>query len=51
MSRISKPLCLSESEATKLQELLEKGVHWVRSLKRAQVLLSLHQGNKAEQVV
>ena len=51
MSRISKPLSLSESEAAQLQAMLKKGVHSVRSLKRAQVLVSLHQGNKPEQVV
>jgi putative transposase len=51
MSRINQPLSLSESEAAELQQMLQKGVHSVRSLTRAQVLLSLHQGNKPQQVV
>lgn len=51
MSRIKKPLSLSESEAAELHQMLQQGVHSVRSLTRARVLLSLHQGNKPEQVV
>jgi putative transposase len=50
MSRISKPLTLSVGAEGQLQQMLQKGVHSVRSLKRAQVLLSLHQGQKPEQV-
>lgn len=51
MSRPSKVLRLSESQAVELQGMLQQGVHSARSLKRAQVLLGLHQGNKPEQVV
>jgi len=51
MSRLGKPLTLSVGEEAQLQQMLQKGVHSVRRLKRAQVLLSLHQGNKPEQVV
>jgi putative transposase len=51
MSRLGKQLSLSVSEKAELQEMLQKGVHSVRSLKRAEVLLSLHQDNKPEQVV
>jgi transposase len=51
MSRLGKQLSLSVSEVVELQQMLQKGVHSVRSLKRAQVLMSLHQGNKPEQVV
>jgi transposase len=50
MSRIVKPLTLSVGEEGQLQEMLQKGVHSVRSLKRAQVLLRLHQGQTPEQV-
>jgi transposase len=50
MSRIVKRLTLSVGEEGQLQEMQQKGVHSVRSLKRAQVLLSLHQGQMPEQV-
>ena len=50
MSRVVQPLSLSVKEKADLEAMLEKGVHWVRSLKRGQVLLGLHQGNKPEQV-
>jgi len=51
MSGFSKLLFLSESEEAALEEMLEKGVHSVRSLKRGQVLLRLHQGSSPKQVV
>ena len=51
LSGFSKLLFLSESEEAALQELLKKGVHWVRSLKRGQVLVGLHQGKSPKQVV
>ena len=37
------PLSLPESEVTTLKLMLSKGVDSVRSLKRAQILLGLHQ--------
>lgn len=37
-------LCLPAEEVAQLQQMLSKGKHAVRSLKRAQVLLALHQG-------
>ncbi len=51
MSRQVQSLTLKEREEAQLQEMLQKGVHSVRSLKRGQVLLGLHQGNKPSQVV
>ena len=39
------PLSLSEAEVSALKSMLSKGVVSVRSLKRAQVLLGLHQAN------
>jgi transposase len=51
MSRYIQSLTLTESEEAELQAMLEKGVHSVRSLKRGQVLLRLHQGNNPKQVV
>jgi transposase len=51
MIRRVQPLTLSEGEAAEFQEMLEKGVHSVGSLKRAQVLVSLHQGKIPKQVV
>jgi transposase len=43
MKRKKAPLCLPEAEVSGLESLLSKGVDSVRSLKRAQVLLGLHQ--------
>ena len=39
-------LSLPAEEVAQLQQMLSKGKHAVRSLKRAQVLLALHQGEK-----
>ena len=39
------PLSLPEGEVSALKSLLSKGVDWVRSLKRAHVLLGLYQSN------
>jgi transposase len=50
MSGSVTPLTLSEGEEAQLQNMLQNGTHSVRSLKRAQVLLGLHAGNKPEQV-
>jgi putative transposase len=44
---VSNPLIvLTTSEVVELDQMLSKGKHGVRSLKRAQVLLSLHMGKK-----
>jgi len=50
MSRQVQCLTLTESEEAALQEMLAKGVHSVRSLKRGQVLLGLHQVKQPKQV-
>jgi len=50
LSGFSKLLSLSENEKAALEAMLGKGVHWVGSLKRGQVLVGLHQGNKPQQV-
>jgi len=39
------PLSLPEAEVSALESMLSKGVDSVRSLKRGQVLLGLHQAN------
>ena len=45
MARSTLYFDLPAEEVTQLQQMLTKGKHSVRSLKRAQVLLALHQGN------
>jgi transposase len=50
MSRKKEPLHLPEGEEASLRAMLSKGVESVRSLKRARILLGLHQGGKAEAV-
>lgn len=46
MNASSPILTLTANEVVQLEQMLSKGRHQVRSLKRAQVLLSLHEGNK-----
>ena len=45
MARPTLSFDLAAEEVTQLQQMLTKGKQSVRSLKRAQVLLALHQGN------
>lgn len=45
MARSTLSFDLPAEEVTQLQQMLTKGKHSVRSFKRAQVLLALHQGN------
>jgi transposase len=46
MSLEDQIVALTASEVAQLEQMLSKGIHQVRSLKRAQVLLHLHQGKK-----
>lgn len=46
MARPTRSFSLPAEQIQQLQHMLSKGKHAVRSLKRAQVLLALHQGEK-----
>jgi transposase len=46
MSLSNQPIVLTANEVIHLEQMLSKGTHQVRSLKRAQVLLNLHAGKK-----
>ncbi len=50
MNRVTKSVELQEEEVGQLQDMLGKGTHQVRMLKRAEVLLGLEQGLKPQQV-
>jgi transposase len=50
MARPARSLRLPDEEVAQLQQLLTKGKHAVRALKRAQVLLALHQGKSPSAV-
>lgn len=44
MGKLKEKLQLSSAEVAKLESLLSKGKHSVRKVKRAQILLRLHEG-------
>jgi putative transposase len=46
MNLSNRQIVLAANEVVELEQMLSKGKHQVRSLKRAQVLLSLHAGKK-----
>ncbi len=50
MDRVAKSVVLKAEEVDQLQGMFRKGTHQVRMLKRAEVLLSLHQGLKPQEV-
>lgn len=50
MDRVAKSVVLKAEEVEQLQGMLRKGTHQVRMLKRAEVLLNLHQGLKPQEV-
>lgn len=50
MESVIKSIVLQASEVEELEGMLQKGTYQVRMLKRAKVLLGLHQGVKAEQI-
>ncbi len=50
MDRVIKSVSLKAAAVAQLESMLGKGTHQVRMLKRAQVLLRLHQGLKPQEV-
>jgi putative transposase len=50
MSKRKDKIELSETESEELQNILSKGKHSVRKVKRAQILLKLHQGKLAQDI-
>lgn len=50
MESVIKSIVLQAAEVKELEEMLGKGTQKVRMLKRAKVLLGLHQGVNAEQI-
>lgn len=50
MGKLKERLNLSSGELAELKSLLSKGKHSVRKLKRAQVLLRLHEGSTHAEV-
>ena len=46
MGKLKEKVQLSSEEETELKWLVSKGKHSVRKVKRAQILLKLHEGNK-----
>lgn len=50
MGRQATPLILETEEITQLRQLLKAGRHASREITRAQVLLKLHEGNKATDI-
>ncbi len=46
MSKLKEKIQLRAAEVARLQLLVHKGKHWVRKIKRAQILLQLHDGKK-----
>jgi DNA-directed RNA polymerase specialized sigma24 family protein len=50
MDRVTKSVVLKAEEVEQLQGMLRKGTHQVRMLKRAEVLLNLHEGLKPQEV-
>jgi transposase len=50
MERVTKSIELQAEEVEQLQSMFRKGTYQVRMLKRAEVLLSLHDGLKPQEV-